>query len=237
MAVARSYERAAAPGGDDATRSTRSPQSPGSAHMTDTDVPSPIDLRLMSDACEWERTAFEKRPWRTDFFAMFVDQLKHRQSEVRSVLELGSGPAFLARHLLGELPDLRMVLLDFSEAMHELAKLRLGPLVSRVEFLTRNFKNSDWVQNLTPFDAVVTNQAVHELRHKRYAEELHKQVRTVLRPGGTYLVCDHFSGEGGMSDAQLYMTVAEHKTALESAGYASVSRLLSMGGLVLYSAT
>jgi ubiquinone/menaquinone biosynthesis C-methylase UbiE len=205
--------------------------------MTDSDVPSPIDLRLMSDACEWERTALEKRPWRTDFFAMFADQLKHRQSQVCSVLEIGSGPGFLASHLLSELPDLRMVLLDFSEAMHELAKRRLGPLVNRVEFLSKNFKNPDWVQSLSYFDAVVTNQAVHELRHKRYAEELHKQVRAVLKAGGTYLVCDHFSGEGGMSNEQLFMTVAEQKAALESAGYASVSQVLLKGGLVLHSAT
>jgi ubiquinone/menaquinone biosynthesis C-methylase UbiE len=205
--------------------------------MTEPDVPSPIDLRLMSDACEWERTASEKRPWRTDFFAMFADQLKHRQPRVLNILEIGSGPGFLARHLLGEMPDLRMVLLDFSEAMHELAKRRLGTLVDRVEFLTRDFKNSDWAHSLKYFDAVVTNQAVHELRHKRYAEELHKQVRTVLRSGGAYLVCDHFNGEGGMSNDQLYMTVAEQRAALESAGYASVSQVLLRGGLVLHWAT
>jgi ubiquinone/menaquinone biosynthesis C-methylase UbiE len=205
--------------------------------MTNTDVPSPIDLRLMSDACEWERTALEKRPWRTEFFAMFADQLKHTQPPVRSVLEIGSGPGFLARHLLSELPDLHIVLLDFSDAMHELAQRRLGPLVNRVEFLSRNFKNFDWVQDLKYFDAVVTNQAVHELRHKRYAGEFHKQVRSVLRPGGTYLVCDHFNGWGGMSNEQLYMTVAEQKAALESAGFASVNRLLLKGGLVLHSAS
>jgi ubiquinone/menaquinone biosynthesis C-methylase UbiE len=190
----------------------------------------------MSDAFEWEKTALIKRPWRTDFFARFANQLKHRQPPVRCVLELGSGPGFLAGHLLSELPDLRMVLLDFSEAMHELARRRLGPMVNRVEFFSKNFKNSDWVHGLKEFDAVVTIQAVHELRHKRYAEELHKRVRTVLRPGGIYLVCDHFNGEGGMSNEQLYMTVAEQKAALESAGYASVRLVLLKGGMVLHRA-
>jgi predicted methyltransferase len=33
---------------------------------------------------------------------------------------------------------------------------------------------------------------INELRHERYAVELHRQVRTVLRSGGSYLVCDHF---------------------------------------------
>jgi ubiquinone/menaquinone biosynthesis C-methylase UbiE len=107
--------------------------------MANPDVPSPVDLRLMSDACAWEKTALEKRPWRTDFFARFADQLMHRQPPVGRVLELGSGPRSLAGHLLGELPDLRMVLLDFSEAMHELARRRLGSMVDRVEFLSKNF--------------------------------------------------------------------------------------------------
>jgi ubiquinone/menaquinone biosynthesis C-methylase UbiE len=191
----------------------------------------------MSDASDWEATAMEKRPWRAEFFGKFADELANMQPTAARVLELGSGPGFLARKVLSEVPDLRMTLLDFSESMHVLARQRLGALIDRVEFLVRSFKDPGWVQGLDNFDAVITNQAVHELRHKRYAEELHKQVRTVLRPGGTYLVCDHFSGEGGMSNEQLYMTVAEQKAALESAGYASVSQVLLKGGLILHSAT
>jgi cyclopropane fatty-acyl-phospholipid synthase-like methyltransferase len=190
----------------------------------------------MSDACEWENTAMEKRPWRTEFFARFADELMHRQPPVRRVLELGSGPGLLARHLPSEMLDLRMVLLDYSAAMHELARRRLGSLVNRAEFIGKNFKDSDWFQGLEDFDAVVTNQAVHELRHKSYAEDFHKQVRTALRPGGIYLVCDHFRGECGMSNEQLYMTAAEQRAALESAGYASVRQVFSKGGLVLHNA-
>jgi hypothetical protein len=43
--------------------------------MSTVDVPSPIDLRLMSDALEWERTAMRKRPWRVEFFSMFAEEL------------------------------------------------------------------------------------------------------------------------------------------------------------------
>ena len=39
-----------------------------------------------------------------------------------------------------------------------------------------------------------------------------------------------------MSNDQLYMTGAEQKAALESAGYASVSRVLLKGGLALHCA-
>jgi ubiquinone/menaquinone biosynthesis C-methylase UbiE len=200
------------------------------------DVPSPIDLRSTSAAREWERSAMEKRPWRTEFFALFADELAQIRPAVARVLELGSGPGFLAVHLLRALPDLDMVLLDFSAAMHDLARQRLGGLVSRVEFIEASFKDPVWYERLAYFDAVVTNQAVHELRHKQHAPQLHRQVRTVLQPGGSYLVCDHFCGPDGMSNDQLYMTVDEQRASIESAGFVSVRKVLSKGGMVLHHA-
>ncbi len=204
--------------------------------MSTPEVPSPIDLRLMSDAREWERLAMQKRPWRMEFFSTFAEELRKQKPPVSRVLELGSGPGFLAWHLLNALPSVHMVLLDFSAAMHELTKQRLGPLVSRVEFVERSFKDPLWSERLTQFDAVVTHQAVHELRHKRYALELHTQVKRVLRPGGSYMVCDHFLGPDGMSNDQLYMTVDEQRAAIASAGYHSVREVLLKGGLVLHHA-
>lgn len=200
------------------------------------DVPSPIDLRLMADAREWETTAMQKRPWRSEFFAAFASELNQQYPRVLRVLELGSGPGFLASHLLSTLPHLRMVLLDFSDAMHDLARLRLGPMAARVGFISASFKASDWCNGLANFDAVVTNQAVHELRHKRHTAELHKQVKAVLRPSGSYLVCDHFCGDGAMANDRLYMTVDEQRVAIESAGFASVREILVKGGMVLHHA-
>jgi predicted methyltransferase len=71
----------------------------------------------------------------------------------------------------------------------------------RASFVERNFKESGWSQGLGLFDAVITNRAVHELRHKRYPSQLHAEVRKVLKPGGLYLLSDHFFGEGGRADS------------------------------------
>ena len=95
--------------------------------MSTVDDPSPIDLRLMSDALEWERTAMEKRPCRMEFFTTFAEELRQLKPPVSRVLELGSGPGFLACHLLKALPNVHMVLLDFSAAMHELAMPAICP--------------------------------------------------------------------------------------------------------------
>jgi hypothetical protein len=78
-------------------------------------------------------------------------------------------------------------------------------------------KTTDGPSVLGEFDAIVTHQAVHELRHKKHATTLHRSARTLLRPRGVYLVCDHYVGSDGMSNASLYMTIDEQRAALDQA--------------------
>jgi SAM-dependent methyltransferase len=197
------------------------------------DVPSPIDLRQISNAQAWAATALSKRPDRPEFFACLE---RAAGASPCRVLELGSGPGFLAHHLLSALPSLDYVALDFSAAMHDLARERLGVFAVRVQFVERSFKKDEWTQGLGQFDYVLTHQAVHELRHKRYAAALHRQVRALLAPNGAYLVCDHLTGPGGMGNDQLYMTVDEQRAALAEAGFATLELLLCKGGLALHRA-
>lgn len=212
--------------------------SPETSEAWAQDVPSPIDLRTMVDARAWADKAMGARPWRADFFACFAHQLRQLRliaAPRLSVLELGSGPGFLALHLLGALPAIDYTMLDFSPAMHQLARERLGVLAARMRQVQADFKSDNWTAGLETYDAVVTMQAVHELRHKRYALALHRAVRSLLKPGGRYLVCDHFVGEGGMTNESLYMTVAEQRAALQAAGFDEVTLVLQKGGMVLHS--
>ncbi len=202
------------------------------------DAPSPVDLRRMEDARAWAAEVMVKRPWRVEFFEVFSSVIEEASlRRPARVLELGSGPGFLAEHLLKALPTIEYVALDFSPAMHELAAERLGQLAGRAEFVERSFLDESWGHGLGEFDVVVTLQAVHELRHKNRARTLHSQVKALLSPGGSYLVCDHFAGEGGMSNDQLYMSVAEQEEALGLGGFGSIRRLHAKGSLVLHHAT
>ena len=203
----------------------------------DDDVPVSVDFRRADQAREGAAAAMTSRPWRADFFAAFVSEIAALDpGQGCRVLELGAGPGFLAERLLASNPRLDYVALDFSGVMHELAIQRLGALAARARFVERDLRHPDWANGLGRFDAVVTHQAVHELRHKRHAAALHAQVRPMLRPGDAYLVCDHFFGEGGMSNDRLYMTVDEQRAALLAAGYAQVDQVLLKGGLVLHRA-
>ncbi len=87
------------------------------------------------------------------------------------------------------------------------------------------------------FDAVITMQAVHEVRHKRHVPGLHASVRSLLKSNGRYLVCDHYVGSDGMKDKALHLTVEEQRDALQLAGFNNVGCILRKDGLVLHSAT
>jgi SAM-dependent methyltransferase len=202
--------------------------------MLQDDVPSPIDLRNIPDARRWADAAMLVRPARHHVIDRIVQELGDLRSSPRSVLELGSGPGFLADRITVNLSTLAYTALDFSAAMHALARERLGANAERVCFVEGDFKQPHWTRGLTTFDAVVTMQAVHELRHKRHAPALYRQVGTVLHSGGSFLMCDHYVGDGAMSDRALFMTMEEHEAALHGAGFTNLHVLLQAGGLVLY---
>ena len=137
----------------------------------------------------------------------------------------------LAVHVLARLVAIDYVALDFSAAMHDLARAGLGALADRVMFVERDFLDPAWGVGLGAFDAVITLQAVHELRHKRRATRLHAQVRELLAPTGVYLVSDHTT-----PSSALYMTAHEQARALRDAGFAHVVELASWPAMILHAA-
>jgi cyclopropane fatty-acyl-phospholipid synthase-like methyltransferase len=196
------------------------------------DVPIPIDFRAPADARDWAASAMTRRPYRVEIFQAIAAELAGRQQ----VLELGSGPGFLAEAILKSGWTGSYTALDFSDAMHSLARERLGHLAAGMEFVTRDFKEPGWAAGLGPYDAVITMQAVHEVRHKRHVPTLYEAVRELLSPGGGFIMCDIFAGEGGKDDTDLFMTPEEHESALQRA-FTGVRLLLRTGGLVLFRAT
>jgi ubiquinone/menaquinone biosynthesis C-methylase UbiE len=106
------------------------------------DVPSPIDLRTSKHAQEWAASAMLARPWREHFFRQFVAEVALLGRGTLRILERGSGPGFLAEKILAAVPGIHYTMLDFSPAMHELARQRLGPLMQHVRPLVANFKRA-----------------------------------------------------------------------------------------------
>lgn len=80
-------------------------------------------------------------------------------------------------------------------------------------------------------------QAVHEARHKRHVAALYAQVLPLLKPGGVFLVCDHYAG-GPVRNmhAEVFFAREEQPQALRAAGFSTVELLLELDEMTLYRA-
>ena len=180
-----------------------------------------------------ERAA-KTRPWRPEFFRSFAAALNVRSSHPLRILELGSGPGQLACAVLKSCPVAQYVALDFSNAMHDLAREQLGPLAAKVKFVRRDFRRAEWNVALGKFDAVLTLQAAHETRHRDRLPDLLRGARACLKAGGLLLYCDHYLGT--LKNPVLYLRRQEQPQTLRSLGFVHVDRLLDKGGMALYRA-
>jgi SAM-dependent methyltransferase len=206
----------------------------------DEDVPYGEDFHDAVAAAEWAEAAMRKRPWRVGIFERFADAVRGVEITRPRLLELGSGPGFLAEHVLDACPSVaEYVLFDFSEPMLDLSRQRLARHATRTRFVRGNFKSDTWPAVVAgPFDLVCSLQAVHELRHKRHAPRLYQDIRSVVAPGGTVVICDHLP-EIAVKPRHhlLYMTLDEQIQALTSAGFIDPRVLWNDHHMAMYRAT
>jgi SAM-dependent methyltransferase len=125
-------------------------------------------------------------------------------------------------------------LLDFSEPMLALSRERLGAFPA-ASFVHASFKSEEWPRRVGgPFDAVLSMQAVHELRNKRHALRLYEQAYEALGVPGEIMICDHTPFDDSSTSTALYMTEQEQQHALFEARFSNVRIELRIDSLVLY---
>jgi len=202
--------------------------------MADDDVPSPIDFHDIVQAREWEQATVRQKPWRPQFFTALASVLNARFRKAFTVLELGSGPGHLAESLLRDCAISHYIALDFSAAMHQLARARVAAFGANIEFVVQDFRVADWGQRLDRFDAVVTMQAAHEVRHTRHLINFFVEARKCMKPDGVFLYCDSYAAEGRHPD--LFLSSENQPLALERAGFQDIRKILDMGKMALFSA-
>ena len=196
------------------------------------DVPSPIDFNNAQDVLAWVEDTQRKRPWRPEFFQAFANQVAQRFSEPATILEIGAGPGMLAEQIIRTCAVQRYVLLDFSQPMHRLARNRLKSFDSITEYVAKDFRVEGWESGLGVFDACVTMQAVHEVRHKKNVPQLLQRIMTTLKAGGYLWVADHYLNQQNNPD--LFFTAEEQPEVLRAAGFQEVTLILDKGNMALY---
>jgi tRNA threonylcarbamoyl adenosine modification protein (Sua5/YciO/YrdC/YwlC family) len=105
-------------------------------------------------------------------------------SDVRQILELGTGTGETTRRLLARHPTARVLGIDASDAM--LAEARRALPSDRVELRAGRLEDA---LPAGPFDLVASALCVHHLNGPGKAD-LFRRVRAVLGPGGRFVLAD-----------------------------------------------
>src|SRR5690349_9108197 len=189
--------------------------------MSVKEVPSDHDFFDPTYVKHWTESITRYRPERRELFKAFAAEIRKIKKNKLCVLELGSGPGFLAEVLLEDSRISRYVLIDFSPQMLDLSRQRLERFNEKTIFFQRDFKKPEWTEEIAgSCDVIVSLQAVHELRHASRIPRLYAQLYQLLGPGGIILICDHVnSPHPGDPRSAHFMTVAEHLKSFKEAGF------------------
>ncbi len=193
--------------------------------------------RWEESADRWARTADERYPARDAFWRLFIDELAAAVTRPPRILELGSGPGFLAERILAAVPVESYTLIDVSPAMHALAQARLANHAPRTRFVAADFGAAGWTDGLGMHDALVSLQAIHEVRHKTRVPAVYRAARAHLAPGAVALICDRCLSPEHPGDETLHMTADEHIAALLAGGFSQARLLCQAGDLAMFRAS
>jgi ubiquinone/menaquinone biosynthesis C-methylase UbiE len=129
-------------------------------------------------------------PNRSKMVQVVLEVLPFLRSSFVRALDLGVGTGYFTERFLKEFPNSEVVAIDGARAMIDLARVRLGALRDRVQFVVGDFRN---LQQLTKdargFDVVFSAYALHHL-NRADKETVLRQAVDLLRPRGWFMNAD-----------------------------------------------
>jgi ubiquinone/menaquinone biosynthesis C-methylase UbiE len=123
-----------------------------------------------------------------------------------SILELGSGPGFITEHLLQRFPTSRVTAVDIDPSLLADARRHLGDRAERVDFVEARAEAIPLPDG--SYDAAYARFLFQHLTDPGPAAA---EAFRLLRPGGTFVICDVDDGIWGLVDPPVpgYATVME----------------------------
>jgi tRNA (cmo5U34)-methyltransferase len=107
-----------------------------------------------------------------------------------TALDLGTGTGFFTDRFLKQFPQARVISVDGSNLMIDLARTRLGTLTARVDFRIGDFRKlQDLIPESAHGDAVFSSYALHHLNHEEKCQVITQAIR-FLKPGGWLVNAD-----------------------------------------------
>jgi SAM-dependent methyltransferase len=131
-------------------------------------------------------------PYAADQIAMMLRIAGAGERPVARFLDLGSGDGALAAAVLGQFPEAKATLVDFSGPMMDAARARLGG-DERHTFVIADFGRPEWtaaVADRAPFDLVVSGYTIHH-QPDEGKQRVYREVYGLLAPGAFFINVEH----------------------------------------------
>lgn len=118
-----------------------------------------------------------------DFYAVAVENLNFPTTSSPRILDLGAGTGLLSQKILELYPKAQLTLVDLSEKMLDIARLRFEGLpnvtIKQADFTT-------FEMEINSYDAIVSSLAIHHLTddNKRL---LYNRIHPALKPDGLFV--------------------------------------------------
>ena len=129
-------------------------------------------------------------PYANDHIAIML-RLLRANGDVKTFADLGCGSGVLAQAVMGEYPNARGVLMDFSLPMLDAARAQLSAYATQLQFVQTDLATSDWMNAAgETYDAIVSGFAIHHLTHER-KRALYAEIFSRLNRGGIFINIEH----------------------------------------------
>ncbi len=158
---------------------------------------------------------------RLRLFDLICRELETRQLPVAHVVELGIGPGYMARYVLDRLPHITYEGIDFSEAMHAIARETIGAQTGRVTFTLADLLDGGWTEHLSRQPgAVISTWSLHDLGSQGAVADVYRGCAAVLPPGGLLVNGDFIEPQGTRHEFEAgRFSIDRHIELLEEAGF------------------
>ncbi len=155
-------------------------------------------------------------PFATEQLDIMLRVLDGTGRPIRSFIDLGCGGGALGAVILERYPDAHGVFIDFSPAMLDAARRKLGESPNAT-LMNLDYATPDWLEAVeedAPYDAVVSGYSIHHHPDER-KRSVYTEIFDLLAPGGVFINIEHVAPTSAVSERLFEEHLIDNLYAIE----------------------
>ena len=124
-----------------------------------------------------------------DFYTISTSAAESN-SDTPKILDIGAGTGIFSEYILKKYPKASLTLIDISEKMLELSKLRFKDF-SNIKYIAHDYSTYNFHEK---YDIIISSLSIHHLLDFEKFQ-LFKKCYSILNPNGMFINSDQFLGE------------------------------------------